>query len=291
MQYIFPFQLIEKGSKIVLYGAGRIGYEFYRQLKTTEYCQITAWVDRQHVWCRSMNLPVEAPSVILERAWDKIVLAVDLEQTADDIRTYLLGQGIAAKDIVYSTNYWIGYDIVKKYSEDAMREDAGEAYLCHPKELLSEQRLDLVIRALYAQELLQNKKNGRGEQIYTKFIQEFCGAQEGLDDYLLAYFSEYEQKNGMDAFKSSFAKLVKSIGETGFLREKFVPLDETGQPFNGAHRFAAALAMDMQIWVRKYPYKLNAFYAINKKWLAEHGFTEEEIKLIYSNYVEMVNRR
>lgn len=291
MKYIFPYQLVEKGSKVILYGAGKVGYDFFREIKTTGYCEIVAWVDRQYEWCNCMNLPVEAPSVIKDRVWDKIVLAVEWEQTANDIRRYLNEQNIQDDQIVYTDVYQIGYDIAKKYSREAMEEDAKEAYLCHPREVLSEKRLDIIIRYLYAKDVIEGRSGGKGEIVYKKFVNEFRQAEEDLDDYQLAYFTEYSFKRGVEAFEESFKDLIASIATNGFMREGFVPLNNDGLTINGAHRLAAALALDKMIWVRKYPYRASTFYVIDKEKLLEHGFTDKEIEMILDSYKEMAGKK
>lgn len=46
-EYIFPFEYVERGSRIILYGAGKVGHAYYRQIRSTEYCTIAAWVDQR----------------------------------------------------------------------------------------------------------------------------------------------------------------------------------------------------------------------------------------------------
>ena len=58
MVYLFPFEKVKRESRIILYGAGESGYEFYQQLMTSGYCEIMAWVDRQYQWYQFLGLPV-----------------------------------------------------------------------------------------------------------------------------------------------------------------------------------------------------------------------------------------
>lgn len=41
----FPFKKISRGSKVVLYGAGRVGKSMFEQNETNDYCVITGIVD------------------------------------------------------------------------------------------------------------------------------------------------------------------------------------------------------------------------------------------------------
>jgi hypothetical protein len=42
---IFPFDKVEKGERIAIYGAGRIGAQYASQLSVLDYCEITAFAD------------------------------------------------------------------------------------------------------------------------------------------------------------------------------------------------------------------------------------------------------
>ena len=38
--FIFPFKEVEKGSRIVIYGAGLVGTDYLNQVKASEYCDV-----------------------------------------------------------------------------------------------------------------------------------------------------------------------------------------------------------------------------------------------------------
>lgn len=42
MTNMFPFDKVPKDSKIILYGAGMVGKEFYLQIWQTKYCDVVA---------------------------------------------------------------------------------------------------------------------------------------------------------------------------------------------------------------------------------------------------------
>lgn len=44
--YMFPFDKIEKGSKVIIYGAGEIGTNFKYQIDATQYCKIVCFIDK-----------------------------------------------------------------------------------------------------------------------------------------------------------------------------------------------------------------------------------------------------
>ena len=48
MKYIFPFTQVNIGSRIVLYGASDIDYDYYRQIMSTGYADLIAWLDSNY---------------------------------------------------------------------------------------------------------------------------------------------------------------------------------------------------------------------------------------------------
>ncbi len=98
-QYLFPYSQIEKNSKIMLYGAGKVGRTFYQQIKKTQYCHIEAWVDkkeRMYDGC-TIHRPEEAD-------WDKcekIVIAIEKESIAQDIENTLIDEYHVAKGKIF----------------------------------------------------------------------------------------------------------------------------------------------------------------------------------------------
>ena len=75
LEYLFPFPQVEKGSRIILYGAGTFGQRLYAYLKRSGFCQVAAWVDRNYLQLQEMGLSVEAPTVLPEKEYDAIVIA------------------------------------------------------------------------------------------------------------------------------------------------------------------------------------------------------------------------
>ena len=47
-QWKFPRAKIPKGSRIILYGAGEVGREFWDMIKDTHYCEVVLWVDMNY---------------------------------------------------------------------------------------------------------------------------------------------------------------------------------------------------------------------------------------------------
>lgn len=106
---IFPYQLIDRGSDIVLYGAGNVGQRYYNQIQFNEYCNICLWVDRNaNNISKKNNLPVVLPEMIKTINYNSILIAVEEEDLANSIKNYLLKEGIAENKIVWEKPIYMG---------------------------------------------------------------------------------------------------------------------------------------------------------------------------------------
>lgn len=100
--YTFPFDLVKKDSRVILYGAGAVGQEFYRQVKQISYAEIVLRVDQNY---ESYSLyDLKHPSVLNKDVeYDYIVIANASPYIAKEIRDYLLSMsGVDGAKIVWS---------------------------------------------------------------------------------------------------------------------------------------------------------------------------------------------
>ena len=107
--YRFPYELVEKGSSIILYGAGNVGRSYYRQIQENSYCDIAAWADKCGDTKGSM---IMLPNKIPEYDYSKIVLAVANEKVANVIIKELHELGISKNKIVWSIPQAISLQIL-----------------------------------------------------------------------------------------------------------------------------------------------------------------------------------
>lgn len=101
ISFIFPYEEIPQGSRVVLYGAGRMGQSFWRCLRYGEYAAAVAWVDSDYEEKRWIQWDVESPEVIKNREYDYIVIAVLDEKIALEIRRNLLAFGVEPEKIIW----------------------------------------------------------------------------------------------------------------------------------------------------------------------------------------------
>lgn len=97
----FPFDEIKKGSKVVLYGAGRVGETYKKQNEEYRFCQIVSWVDRRNKQLSMRQKHVEGVETILEKDFDYVLIAVDKYNMAKEIGKDLARLGIPREKIIW----------------------------------------------------------------------------------------------------------------------------------------------------------------------------------------------
>jgi glycosyltransferase involved in cell wall biosynthesis len=107
--YLFPFGRIKYGSKIILYGAGKVGNYYYNQIEATKYCEIKLWVDQNYEKLRKCyKIPVQSPENIFHEEYDFIIVAVEDEDLYLEIRAYLISKGVLENKIIWEKPLYIG---------------------------------------------------------------------------------------------------------------------------------------------------------------------------------------
>ncbi len=110
-QTIFPFDRVEKGSRILLYGAGKAGQQFFLQIKATNYCDIKAWVDKDYKRLREQGVPVQDITTIslVCNECDYFVLAIKDIAIAVEVKKMLQDvYHVDGSKIIYTFNTTIG---------------------------------------------------------------------------------------------------------------------------------------------------------------------------------------
>ncbi len=96
VEFIFPFEQVPKDSRVVLYGAGKIGVQYYKQIKALDYCTIVAWTDRKKIQgCVDID-------TALQQDFDYVVITTMDKISADEITGNLTRRGVDEEKIVYS---------------------------------------------------------------------------------------------------------------------------------------------------------------------------------------------
>ena len=95
IKYMFPFDRVEKGSRIVLYGAGTVGKAYFKELSMIDYCQVILWIDENP---EAENIkPVQE---IQKVNYDKVIIAVKRKDYINQIAYKLDILGVAKEKVI-----------------------------------------------------------------------------------------------------------------------------------------------------------------------------------------------
>ncbi|WP_300809012.1 glycosyltransferase family 8 protein [uncultured Acetatifactor sp.] len=98
-EYVVPYEYIEKGCRLVLYGAGKVGKSYYKQLILTQYCDVVLWVDRMG---GQAGKNVSDISLISKTEYDCILIAVKAREMALEIEhSLMVNFQVKKKNIVH----------------------------------------------------------------------------------------------------------------------------------------------------------------------------------------------
>lgn len=106
---LMPYGGIEKGSKILLYGAGAVGIQLYNYISSSKCCEIVYWADKNY--SSFANLNVKSPKAIVDIEFDYLIIAIFNRNAYVSAENDLISTGIDERKI-----RWID----QKYLENPM---------------------------------------------------------------------------------------------------------------------------------------------------------------------------
>lgn len=92
--YYPPYNLLKNYSKIVVYGAGAVGYSYYSYLEKTHPHKLVGWVDKQYEALKKQGLNVDSPLNLVNMDFDLILIGVLFEDIAEQIIDSLVNAGV-----------------------------------------------------------------------------------------------------------------------------------------------------------------------------------------------------
>lgn len=96
--YQLPYKEELDGKRIALYGAGRVGQAYYKQLQNSLHVTIKLWVDKNYDEIVLSDAKVVAVENLRECEFDYLILAVESELLANTIKEELIVQNICAEE-------------------------------------------------------------------------------------------------------------------------------------------------------------------------------------------------
>lgn len=99
-----------KGKRVVLYGAGRVGQDYYMQLRRYQEIEIVAWIDSNWQRCRFEYAKIAGIDELGKHGYDKVIVAVCEAGMAKEIRGILEDYGVPEEKIVWKkpADIWEG---------------------------------------------------------------------------------------------------------------------------------------------------------------------------------------
>jgi len=97
--HLFPFDKVPKNSRIVLYGAGNVGKQFYDQVTETNFCEIVLWLDK-----KADGILIKKPETVTSlnaTDYDIVVIAIYNETIMLEVKTLLMNYGISESKIIH----------------------------------------------------------------------------------------------------------------------------------------------------------------------------------------------
>lgn len=101
LSYINPFIETVSNKSVILYGAGKVGRNYWELFKNMHELEKIVWVDKAWEKCQLQRLPVHSVEKIMEVNYDYILLAVAKEELASEIKEELLLMGVQEEKVLW----------------------------------------------------------------------------------------------------------------------------------------------------------------------------------------------
>lgn len=117
-----PFGGIPANSRVVIYGAGKLGQNVYQYLNTIQNIQIVGWLDQSYCMYWEIGYEVYDPDSFdfTGDSYDYIIVSVSEEPIVDAIVQYLVKRGAVKKKIRRLTEQFIETDCKINYKSIAI---------------------------------------------------------------------------------------------------------------------------------------------------------------------------
>ncbi len=96
-------------TRVIIYAAGKYGYEAWYRLNRNPDYSVVAWVDMNYQSCD--NDIVESPIVIKDMDYDIILVCLYNEKSFDDVKNLLAGVGADRSKVLWIRDFWDGFFI------------------------------------------------------------------------------------------------------------------------------------------------------------------------------------
>ena len=252
--------------------------------------KVAFWTDKKYAFFRECGLPVIEYTDILWECVDGVIIGGKMALTfAEEVLRRCPLPRVGMYCLKSDTEGLPDYPYPDIHYTDRCEDQ--KLLLLDPADLITEDRMDIVIRCMAARELARGIE-GEAVSLYKKLTLSMNDGEEFVRPFTTcAYFSLYSEKKGTDEFCRSFRSLIDSMKERGFEKAGHIPLSENYGVINGTHRIAAAVLLGMKVYARRYIGYGEPFLSFRPEQLSSRGFTREEIQRIYDAYINIKQRK
>lgn len=100
-----PSAFFSQKKKVILYGAGKVGADYRKQLADCANIELCGWVDKDYEKYQEKELDVQPVEYIRETEYDIILVAVWRKTVFNDIKKELADMGISEDTIIWGRPY------------------------------------------------------------------------------------------------------------------------------------------------------------------------------------------
>lgn len=101
IRYLNPYTNLLKDQKVILYGAGRVGKDYYRLFCKVHDFYLVMWIDSDWERLQKENYNVQSMVQMLSAEYDYVLIAVKNEEKAEEIREQLQRKGVDHSKIIW----------------------------------------------------------------------------------------------------------------------------------------------------------------------------------------------
>ncbi len=97
--FLFPYTKVKRGSRILIYGAGKLGKQIYAAVKDCDDYTVVGLADKNWNLYQGQETEVCAPENILSLEYDYIIIAIVYVNIKNQVKRDLVEMGVDADKI------------------------------------------------------------------------------------------------------------------------------------------------------------------------------------------------
>jgi hypothetical protein len=102
---LYPFDGVEPGRSLVIYGGGTFGQHLYKKINNYKTHNVVAWIDEKHEHYSKLNLPVNGFDQMKSLEYDAVLIALIDEDNSNQALSKLVKHGVNEKKIIQVSHY------------------------------------------------------------------------------------------------------------------------------------------------------------------------------------------